>query len=87
LQLLVYETVNNNLSPKPGEHSKMPIPASLIAGACAEVCSTISTLSKWYPKESKPLRFKSSNLITILLKFSYVTTAGTINFEYYLKQF
>lgn len=47
IELLAYETVNKNLSPKPGEQPKLPIPASLVAGACAGVCSTLVT----YPLE------------------------------------
>ncbi|KAI5403697.1 Adenine nucleotide transporter bt1 [Lathyrus oleraceus] len=47
LQLFAYDTVNKNLSAKPGEQSKLPVPASLIAGACAGVSSTICT----YPLE------------------------------------
>ncbi|KAG5023160.1 hypothetical protein JHK82_019063 [Glycine max] len=41
--LLAYEIVNNNLSPKPREHSKMPIPASLIAGSAAGAFSGSAT--------------------------------------------
>ncbi|KAF7830279.1 adenine nucleotide transporter BT1, chloroplastic/mitochondrial-like [Senna tora] len=47
IELFAYDTVNKNLSPKPGEQAKLPIPASLIAGACAGVSSTILT----YPLE------------------------------------
>ncbi|KAG6739300.1 hypothetical protein POTOM_056893 [Populus tomentosa] len=41
LQLFAYDTVNKKLSPAPGEQPKLPIPASLIAGACAGVSSTL----------------------------------------------
>ncbi|XP_065849298.1 adenine nucleotide transporter BT1, chloroplastic/mitochondrial [Euphorbia lathyris] len=47
IELFAYDTVNKNLSPKPGEQPKLPIPASLIAGACAGVSSTLCT----YPLE------------------------------------
>ncbi|KAL0557643.1 hypothetical protein IC582_006193 [Cucumis melo] len=47
LLLFVYDTVNKNLSPKPGEPSKLPISASFVAGACAGVSSTLCT----YPLE------------------------------------
>ncbi|GAV89593.1 Mito_carr domain-containing protein [Cephalotus follicularis] len=47
IELFAYDTVNKNLSPKPGEQPKLPIPASLVAGACAGVSSTLCT----YPLE------------------------------------
>lgn len=47
IELFAYDTVNKNLSPKPGEQPKLPVPASLIAGACAGVSSTLCT----YPLE------------------------------------
>ncbi|XP_022996779.1 adenine nucleotide transporter BT1, chloroplastic/mitochondrial-like [Cucurbita maxima] len=47
IELFVYDTVNKNLSPKPGEAPKLPISASFIAGACAGVSSTMCT----YPLE------------------------------------
>ncbi|KDP33610.1 hypothetical protein JCGZ_07181 [Jatropha curcas] len=47
IELFVYDTVNKNLSPKPGEQPKLPISASLVAGACAGVSSTLCT----YPLE------------------------------------
>uniref|UniRef100_A0A5B6ZKU4 Adenine nucleotide transporter BT1 n=1 Tax=Davidia involucrata TaxID=16924 RepID=A0A5B6ZKU4_DAVIN len=47
IELFAYDTVNKNLSPKPGEQPKLRIPASLIAGACAGVSSTLVT----YPLE------------------------------------
>ncbi|XP_021891440.1 adenine nucleotide transporter BT1, chloroplastic/mitochondrial-like [Carica papaya] len=47
IELFVYDTVNKKLSSKPGEQQKIPIPASLVAGACAGVSSTLCT----YPLE------------------------------------
>ncbi|CAN8326959.1 unnamed protein product [Cochlearia groenlandica] len=47
VELFVFETVNKKLSPKNGEQSKIPIPASLLAGACAGVSQTLLT----YPLE------------------------------------
>ncbi|XVE98594.1 hypothetical protein REPUB_Repub03eG0119600 [Reevesia pubescens] len=47
IELFAFDTVNKQLSPKPGEEPKIPIPASLIAGACAGVSSTLVT----YPLE------------------------------------
>ncbi|KAK6129549.1 hypothetical protein DH2020_036707 [Rehmannia glutinosa] len=41
IELFVYDTINKNLSQKPGEHPKLPIPPSLVAGACAGVSSTL----------------------------------------------
>ncbi|KAL4332450.1 hypothetical protein GQ457_07G041470 [Hibiscus cannabinus] len=47
IELFAFDTVNKLLSHKPGEESKIPIPASLVAGACAGVSSTLVT----YPLE------------------------------------
>ncbi|XP_022729141.1 adenine nucleotide transporter BT1, chloroplastic/mitochondrial-like [Durio zibethinus] len=47
IELFAFDTVNKQLSPKPGEEPKIPIPASLVAGACAGVSSTLLT----YPLE------------------------------------
>ncbi|KAM7259647.1 hypothetical protein ACFE04_015388 [Oxalis oulophora] len=47
IELFAYDTVNKALSPKLGEEPKIPVPASLIAGACAGVSSTLVT----YPLE------------------------------------
>ncbi|KAF8023314.1 hypothetical protein BT93_F0729 [Corymbia citriodora subsp. variegata] len=47
IRLFAYDTVNKQLSPKPGEQPKLPIPASLVAGACAGISSTLCT----YPLE------------------------------------
>ncbi|KAJ1390222.1 Mitochondrial carrier protein [Sesbania bispinosa] len=47
IELFAYDTVNKQLSHKPGEQPKIPIPASSIAGAVAGVSSTLCT----YPLE------------------------------------
>ncbi|KAK2660996.1 hypothetical protein Ddye_007529 [Dipteronia dyeriana] len=47
IELFAFDTVNKNLSSKAGEEPKIPIPASLVAGACAGVTSTLFT----YPLE------------------------------------
>lgn len=47
IELFAYDTVNKHLSSKTDEERKLPIPASLIAGACAGVSSTLIT----YPLE------------------------------------
>lgn len=65
MQLFVYDTVNKNLSSKPGEQSKIPIPASLVAGACAGVSSTLLT----YPLELVKTR------LTIQVKMKFLLTA------------
>lgn len=62
LQLFAFDTVNKQLSPKPGEEPKVPIPASLIAGACAGVSSTLCT----YPLELVKTR------LTIEVKAIYI---------------
>uniref|UniRef100_A0A6N2K7G8 Uncharacterized protein n=1 Tax=Salix viminalis TaxID=40686 RepID=A0A6N2K7G8_SALVM len=41
IELFAYDTVNKKLSPAAGEQPKLPIPASLVAGACAGVSSTL----------------------------------------------
>ncbi|CAJ2634790.1 unnamed protein product [Trifolium pratense] len=47
IELFAYDTVKKHLTPKAGEQSKIPIPASSIAGAVAGVSSTLCT----YPLE------------------------------------
>ncbi|TKY54876.1 Adenine nucleotide transporter BT1 [Spatholobus suberectus] len=47
IELFAYDTVKKQLSPKPGEQPKIPIPASSIAGAVAGFSSTLCT----YPLE------------------------------------
>ncbi len=47
VQLFAYDTVKTFLAPKPGEPSRLIIPASTVAGATAGVCSTLCT----YPLE------------------------------------
>ncbi|KAK3032399.1 hypothetical protein RJ639_036416 [Escallonia herrerae] len=47
IELFAYDTVNKHLSHRAGEQPKIPIPASLVAGACAGVSSTLLT----YPLE------------------------------------
>ncbi|CAN6441898.1 unnamed protein product [Victoria cruziana] len=47
IELFAYETVRKHLSPKPGESPKVPVPASLVAGAVAGMSSTLCT----YPLE------------------------------------
>ncbi|XP_057799917.1 adenine nucleotide transporter BT1, chloroplastic/mitochondrial-like [Salvia miltiorrhiza] len=47
IELFVYDTVNRNLSSKPGEQQRLLVPPSLVAGACAGVSSTLIT----YPLE------------------------------------
>ncbi|RWR72404.1 Mitochondrial carrier protein [Cinnamomum micranthum f. kanehirae] len=47
VELFAYDTVKKNLTPSPGEPSIVPIPPSLVAGACAGVSSTLLT----YPLE------------------------------------
>ncbi|XP_031108857.1 adenine nucleotide transporter BT1, chloroplastic/mitochondrial-like [Ipomoea triloba] len=47
IELFAYDTVKKELTPKPGEEPKLPIPASLISGAVAGISSTLCT----YPLE------------------------------------
>ncbi|KAH1131578.1 hypothetical protein J1N35_002956 [Gossypium stocksii] len=47
IELFAYETVKKQLTPEHGEHPKLPLPASFIAGAVAGVSSTLLT----YPLE------------------------------------
>jgi solute carrier family 25 phosphate transporter 23/24/25/41 len=47
IELLAYDTVKTFLTPKNGEPSRLPVPASTIAGATAGVCSTLTM----YPLE------------------------------------
>ncbi|GMN60868.1 hypothetical protein TIFTF001_029955 [Ficus carica] len=47
IELFAYDTVKKHLTPKPGDDNKIPVPASLIAGAVAGFSSTFCT----YPLE------------------------------------
>ncbi|KAA8523027.1 hypothetical protein F0562_009450 [Nyssa sinensis] len=44
IELFAYDTVKKQLTPKPGEQPKLPIPASSIAGVVAAISSTLCTL-------------------------------------------
>lgn len=65
VQLLAYDTVNKCLSSKPGEQRKVPVPPSLIAGACAGVSSTILTY---------PLELVKTRLTIQVIQLSYTFT-------------
>ncbi|KAI4335747.1 hypothetical protein L6164_014359 [Bauhinia variegata] len=53
IELFAYDTVKKQLSPRPGEQPKIPIPPSSIAGAVAGISSTLCT----YPLELLKTRF------------------------------
>ncbi|KAA8525445.1 hypothetical protein F0562_007288 [Nyssa sinensis] len=68
IELFAYDTVNKNLSPKPGEQPKLPIPASLVAGACAGVSSTLVT----YPLELLKTRLTIQLVLFQVVQLSHL---------------
>ncbi|PON88974.1 Mitochondrial carrier protein [Trema orientale] len=46
IELFAYDTVKKHLTPKPGEEEKIPIPASLVAGATGVYKNSLHALSK-----------------------------------------
>ncbi|KAL2500764.1 Adenine nucleotide transporter BT1 [Forsythia ovata] len=69
IELFAYDTVKKQLTPKPGEHPKLCIPASPVAGAVAGISSTLLT----YPLELLKTRLTVqrgvyNNLVDAFLK-------------------
>lgn len=69
VQLLAYDSVKTFLTPKNGEPSRLPVPASTIAGATAGVCSTLTM----YPLELLKTRLTVEVHSTTLSAFTFAT--------------
>ncbi|CAN1169232.1 Adenine nucleotide transporter BT1, chloroplastic/mitochondrial [Linum perenne] len=71
IELFAYDTVNKKLSPGPGEQAKLPIPASLIAGACAGVTSTLCTYPLELVKTRLTIQVQMNNRVLNIINTSY----------------
>jgi hypothetical protein len=84
IELFAYDTVKTFLAPKPGEPSRLIIPASTVAGATAGVCSTLCT----YPLELLKTRLTIQvrfiqNQGGLLLCFNWFCALKSLGFAHF----
>ncbi|XP_022755123.1 adenine nucleotide transporter BT1, chloroplastic/mitochondrial-like [Durio zibethinus] len=68
IELFAYETVKKQLTPELGEHPKLPLPASFIAGAVGGVSSTLCTYPLELLKTRLTVKEDYKNLLEAIVK-------------------